>query len=293
MIILFYNNYQSILVIIQVQSGKGPEVNRFIALVSRLINSQVTDSAACSQRLMDNMPLCAFVPDINKWIGYSFMTTEDGIVDRYINFEHLQRSEQKNADYLIEWRIGSSGIAVMSIHGGNIEPGTTQIADSIAGQEHSFYSFKGVKCQDNLSLHITSTHFDEPTALQIVCFSEIIISIHGCKDLKPVAYVGGLDVEIINQILYELQKSDIHATKCSGSSLGGEGYANICNLCGRGMGIQIEVSRGLRLQMFRDLSQEGRNYHTEMFFRFSKAIRNAIEPYARMYLESSPMQSTD
>ncbi|MFZ3046058.1 MAG: hypothetical protein WA151_09105, partial [Desulfatirhabdiaceae bacterium] len=39
--------------------AKGTEGTRFIALVGRLINSQVTESAAFSQRLMDNMAFCA------------------------------------------------------------------------------------------------------------------------------------------------------------------------------------------------------------------------------------------
>jgi len=59
----------------------------------------------------------------------------------------------------------SSGIAILSIHGGDIEPGTTRIANAIAGWDHSFYTFEGIKTARNLSLHITSTRFDEPSAM--------------------------------------------------------------------------------------------------------------------------------
>jgi phage replication-related protein YjqB (UPF0714/DUF867 family) len=44
-------------------------------------------------------------------------------------------------------------------------------------------------------LHITNTHFDEPAAIEIVCRSEIIITVHGCAETEPLVYVGGRDLE--------------------------------------------------------------------------------------------------
>jgi phage replication-related protein YjqB (UPF0714/DUF867 family) len=214
-------------------------------------------------------------------------------LDQYTDFENLNRSEQRNTDYRIRSRIGCSGIAILGIHGGDIEPGTTRIADAIAGQEHAFYSFEGIKRRGNRSLHITSTHFDEPTAMEIVCSSEIIIAIHGCTGMEQMVFLGGLDIELKHQILHELQKSGFQTTECSRSRFGGIDNANICNLCGRGMGVQIEISRGLRALMFRDLTPEGRRYPTEVFTRFTRAIRNALDPFAVIYSETRPVVGTD
>jgi phage replication-related protein YjqB (UPF0714/DUF867 family) len=214
-------------------------------------------------------------------------------LDQYTNFENLKHSEIQNTDYRIRYRIGCSGIAILGIHGGDIEPGTTRIADAIAGQEHAFYSFEGIKSRGNRSLHITSTCFDEPTALEIICDSEIIISIHGCSGMEPMVFLGGLDVELKHQILQELQKSGFQTMECSESHFSGIDYANICNLCGRGMGVQIEISRGLRALMFRDLTPEGRRYPTEVFTRFTRAIRKALDPFAVIYSETRPVEGTD
>lgn len=214
-------------------------------------------------------------------------------MDQYTNFENLKHSEIQNTDYRIRYRIGCSGIAILGIHGGDIEPGTTRIADAIAGQEHAFYSFEGIKSRGNRSLHITSTCFDEPTALEIICDSEIIISIHGCSGMEPMVFLGGLDVELKHQILQELQKSGFQTMECSESHFSGIDYANICNLCGRGMGVQIEISRGLRALMFRDLTPEGRRYPTEVFTRFTRAIRKALDPFAVIYSETRPVEGTD
>ncbi len=199
----------------------------------------------------------------------------------YTSFEELKQNEQENRDYRIHYRIGNSNIAILSIHGGEIEPGTMRIASAVAGKEHSFYAFEGIKPNNNFSLHITSTLFDEPTAMEIVCMAEIIISIHGCTGKEPMVYLGGLDVELKHAILDELERVDFPTTDCLDSRFSGVDQDNICNLCGRGMGVQIEISRALRSLMFRDLTPKGREYPTAIFTKFTNAIRKAIEPFSQ------------
>lgn len=196
-------------------------------------------------------------------------------------------------DYRVRWRIGNSRIAILSIHGGEIEPGTSRIADAIAGSEHNFYALEGLKNEGNWALHITSTLFDEPTALEIVCCSEIIISVHGCAEMDQVVHVGGHDLDLRRRILDCLGEAGFMATDSLNPKFVGTDLANICNLCGRGMGVQLEISRGLRFRMFRDLTPEGRRHRTETFYRFIHAVREAIEPFAEIYFEDVPMESTD
>jgi phage replication-related protein YjqB (UPF0714/DUF867 family) len=214
-------------------------------------------------------------------------------MDRYESFENLKDSERHGIDYRIRWRLGNSGIAILSIHGGEIEPGTTRIADAIAGWEHAFYTFEGIKTAGNLALHITSTRFNEPTAMEIVCQSDIIISIHGSAQMEPVAQLGGLDAELKRQIVSELHLSGFQAVECGRLPFGATDQKNICNLCGRGMGVQMEISRGLRAMMFRDLTPEGRHHRTAVFARFTDAVRNAIAPFAVIYAATPPLLNTD
>jgi phage replication-related protein YjqB (UPF0714/DUF867 family) len=201
-------------------------------------------------------------------------------MDLYTSFENLKIHERQGIDYRIRWRLGGSGIAILSIHGGMIEPGTTRIANAIAGPEHTFYSFEGIKGAGNFFLHITSTLFDEPTAMEIVCASDIIISIHGCAQMEPLVHLGGLDFELRDRITGSLRETGFDAWTCSDPPFAGIDQENICNLCGRGMGVQIEVSRGLRATMFRDLTPEGRRFPTQVLLRFARALRKAIAPFA-------------
>ena len=132
-------------------------------------------------------------------------------MDRYSGFDELKRHEKEGVDYRIRARLGYSGIAILSIHGGDIEPGTSQIADAVAGHEHTFYALEGIKSSGNLALHIKSTLFDEPTILEILGRTEITLSIHGCKEKEPMVHIGGLDLELRRRILKELREAGFDA----------------------------------------------------------------------------------
>ncbi len=200
--------------------------------------------------------------------------TENGLeadMDRYTDFGHLRTFEKEGVDFRVRWRVGTSGIAILSIHGGDIEPGTSRIADAIAGNEHTYYALEGLKRSGNRELHITSTHFDEPTAIEIVCRSEIILTVHGCAEAEPMVYVGGRDQELSGRIRENLNGAGFKAVEAARTRFVGTDLANICNLCGRGMGVQLEISRGLRSLILED---PGR-----LLSRFAQAVREALEPF--------------
>jgi len=197
---------------------------------------------------------------------------------KYSCFEHLSANESRVADYEVRHRHGSSGIAVISIHGGAIEPGTSEVAEAIAGAEHTFYTFKGIKKAGNKDLHITSTLFDEPDVLEIVRRSETIISIHGCSEVEEVVHVGGIDFRLRECIEARLRQAGF-MTPREALSLKGLDKRNICNRCRRGMGVQLEISKGLRARMFRDISYETGLPCGGTFEAFIRAVRKAIEQF--------------
>lgn len=202
-------------------------------------------------------------------------------MDTYASFKDLTDHEVEGIDYRIRSRAGSTGIALLCIHGGDIEPGTSEIADGIAGGDHTFYALEGMKTSGNKTLHITSTVFDEPLGIEIVCNSEIILSIHGCSEMKEAVYLGGLDQTLKGRIAKKLAENGFEAIVDANSRFRGTDLRNVCNLCGRGMGVQIEVSRGLRRRMFQDLTAEGRQVRSEVYYRFVCAVRDGLKPFAQ------------
>lgn len=200
-------------------------------------------------------------------------------MDKYSSFRHLMNCERAEIDYRVRWGVGTSGIAVLCIHGGDIEPGTSEIGEAIAGEDHTYYALEGLKDKGNLALHITSTVFDEPVALEVICQSDIIISVHGCSDVEEIVYLGGLDIELKQRVQMKLEEAGFRAMESKDAGFRGIDQRNICNLCGRGMGVQLEISRGLRSGMFKNLSPEGRKHVEETFHRFVNAVREALDPF--------------
>ena len=95
-----------------------------------------------------------------------------------------------NRDYTIEIdEVNGSDVVVISPHGGKIESHTSQITQDLAERYMwNRYDFSGHGSTDCLSglgnyarLHITSTNFDEPQALELVSSHPKSVAIHGYK----------------------------------------------------------------------------------------------------------------
>jgi phage replication-related protein YjqB (UPF0714/DUF867 family) len=65
------------------------------------------------------------------------------MLDQYTNFQQLARAHMIGVDFEIRLREVPGAILVLAPHGGAIEPGTSEIANAIAGKDYSFYAFIG------------------------------------------------------------------------------------------------------------------------------------------------------
>ena len=164
------------------------------------------------------------------------------ILDKYKNFRALERQE---SGFRIEVVDRGSDVTIIAPHGGRIEPHTAEIAALIAGAHYNLFCFHGLKQNDNYDLHITSHRFDHPLALELVCKSRYVIVVHGCKVIAPVAFLGGLDTELIEQIIKELTNLGV-ACECNVELFKGTHPHNICNRGRLRRGVQLELSRGIR-----------------------------------------------
>src|SRR5690242_18513754 len=95
---------------------------------------------------------------------------------------------------------------IMAIHGGGIEPGTSEITLATAGYHpatfdtpvdgyglHDFWLFEGLLPRENDRLHVTASHYNEPIATELVQNARRCISLHGCTDeqAKGKIQIGG------------------------------------------------------------------------------------------------------
>lgn len=187
-------------------------------------------------------------------------------MDIYNNFHSLKNSEKEGVNFRIETKNRESEYAVIAIHGGDIEPFTTEIAKSIAGENLSFYGFIGMKKAGNRFLHITSNNFDEPRCVSLVKKSYKVVSIHGKKGDEEFLMLGGLDENLISIISNSLTKAGFNIIDTA-ESVSGKSKNNICNRCKSEKGAQLEISRGLRTKLTGD---------RELLNKFSCSIRSAL-----------------
>jgi phage replication-related protein YjqB (UPF0714/DUF867 family) len=191
----------------------------------------------------------------------------------YQSYLELKKIEVEGKDYCISYREGKTGIVVMAPHAGDIEPASGELADAVAGNEHSFYAFWGLKDKNNASLHISSTRFDEPIGVDLAQKSKTTLTIHGSKETRKMVYVGGRDKKLKRIIQTALRGIEIPTGESS--RLQGIKPENICNRSRSGQGVQLEISAGLRQEFYggggATLNKNNRN-----FVKLVKVLRDAL-----------------
>jgi phage replication-related protein YjqB (UPF0714/DUF867 family) len=196
---------------------------------------------------------------------------------KYLTYQELKQHHREGIDYRVNVREGGSGIAVIAPHGGEIEPGTKEIADDVAGTEHTFYCFEGIKEAGNSDLHITSEKFDKPRMVSIASKEELVLTVHGCDGEREVVYVGGLHKNLKQKIRAALSHAGFSAEESLKPMMEGKSSWNICNRGRARAGVQLEISKGLRKQMFLDVTScRGRGKKTDVFHKFVFVLKKAL-----------------
>jgi phage replication-related protein YjqB (UPF0714/DUF867 family) len=164
------------------------------------------------------------------------------MADRYRNFVDLAAHEKEDLDFRIRSNERHGQAVVIAPHGGGIEPGTSELADAIAGADLSFYAFEGMKAKGNRVLHITSSHFDERLKpLALVAASPAVVALHGELDCPDqVVFLGGLDKELGKRIRSALEAAGFAVRIHDDPNLQGVDKNNICNRGSSGRGVQLE-----------------------------------------------------
>ena len=190
----------------------------------------------------------------------------------YRRFEELSQQEVEGRDYQIRVRLRDERVLIMAPHGGKIEPTTCMIAEAIAGENYSYYSFDGLKSQGNSVLHIESHLFDEPRAVQAVKNADVVITVHGqLNHQEGFIMVGGLHVDLRSDIRRRLEAASFQ-TRTPPEGLQGIDPENICNRGRLKGGVQLEISRKER-----DLLRTDQ----DRLMRFASAVREAIQRFAK------------
>lgn len=164
------------------------------------------------------------------------------------NFKEITGAFSAGTDYSITLREGKlqRTFMVAAIHGGQIEPHTSEIAARVAGDQNGLYLFEGWKKPAYQNFHITSNEFDEPQFNEAAATYERIVTIHGCTDqYGPAVILGGRDIALVYMLAKNLRDAGIDATDY-GPFFQALSIRNVCNRSSLECGAQIEIPRALR-----------------------------------------------
>ena len=185
--------------------------------------------------------------------------------------------------------------AIIALHGGGIEVGTSELCLATAGYHpaggatggpvYDYWMFEGLRSSGNAALHVTSIHCDDPVALATVAPSRRTVSLHGCTpgeaglgDGASAVLAGGLDTALKAAAIQAYRAAGIPAIDAAGvSDLNGDEPLNIANRNLRGAGLQLELTTPLRTAMFGTNTRAGRKNTTlPLFWSFVNATRSAL-----------------
>ncbi|MEE1817183.1 poly-gamma-glutamate hydrolase family protein [Streptomyces sp. SP18ES09] len=206
--------------------------------------------------------------------------------------------------------------AILALHGGGIEIGTSELALGIAGYDpgavtapallpatYDYFLFEGLLSTGNKALHVTSRNCDDHVALSLAASHLNVLSLHGCQydqlgmpepGIWPpssdprLAVVGGLNAEFRAALVREIGAAGIPVVDAFDSryldrlqDFNGSHVTNPCNLTMLRKGAQIEMTTELRQSLFGDSSSRSRRAATwdasgGRFEAFRDACRRAI-----------------
>jgi phage replication-related protein YjqB (UPF0714/DUF867 family) len=198
------------------------------------------------------------------------------LADRYVNYLQLAQAECEGNDYRVVSAPRPSRFAIVAPHGGNIEPGTSEIAQALAAHDHACYVFEGLKYCGNGALHITSANFDEPRCLDLLQSTHTAITVHGESSDTQHVFVGGLDNELRAQLSAALHAGGFSVALHANPKMQGVHPRNVCNRARSGRGVQLEIARGLRESFFASMTEPGRQCPTARLAEFVQIVRHVL-----------------
>lgn len=176
------------------------------------------------------------------------------LADSYRGYIDLAAAQTEGADYRVVVRSNvSSPIAIIAPHGGRIEQYTSNIACGVGGTDFNLYLFEGIRQAGNYAaLHLTSHRFDEPRCLSLLSNCDYVVAIHGCSGYHHSVLIGGRDEPLKLAIGQALAARGIEV-RHNGHPFPATDPNNICNRGRRGLGVQVEMTMGLRQHGPRDV----------------------------------------
>lgn len=200
---------------------------------------------------------------------------------KYRSVAALKAALKEAVDYRIVARDRASWVTIVSPHGGYIEPGTSAIAQAVAGRSYNLFDFQSLRETDAKELHVTSTRFREEKLVHLLKHSRAALSIH-CMGTchEQVVWLGGRNAALKQLVLAKL--SDKFQVNPDSPKYRGESPENFVNMVCH-QGVQLELSEELIFALIagKPFAAKRSRKLTLLGRTFVAALRQALYEYRR------------
>ncbi len=197
------------------------------------------------------------------------------------DFSELVLKTVKDRDYTVRLRQGGSEILIAAVHGGGIEPLTSEVAAAIAGDEHSLYDFQGTRASNNEELRIPISRYDEMRLRTLTERSQVCLSIEGVEGSDQVVHLGGRNRRLRAILVERLQSAGFQVAP-SVELMAAHSPVLFFNTPADG-GVQVELTRALREGMVDcpliSSDRQAESHWTDRFHALVAAARAALADY--------------
>jgi len=213
------------------------------------------------------------------------------MADLYASMTEMKQNTVEGVDWQIVTRTYDTDVLVSGIHGGGIEIGVSELSTLIAEiGSYNYFAFEGLRSANNGDLHVTSTHYDEPTMVKMVTNAMNHVAVHGASGDTEIINVGGLDIPLRNAVWSELTKRGFNAV-IAPSNIIGEEPDNVSNRTLKGGCVQLELTSQQRKAFFTNYdwsktNRTDRKNWTQKIYDFAEAVYTAVEEYKKLRFDT-------
>jgi len=199
----------------------------------------------------------------------------------YQDYTELVLKALKDRDYRLNLIDRGADFTVIAIHGGGIEPLTSELAAAIAGEEHNLYDFRGIRPRGNEELRIPARRFDEMHLRELLRRSRVALSVLGVEGPEALVHLGGRNRRLVRILRRRLMEVGFAVRGPLGPGAAHD-PTRFVNWPAEG-GVQTELTRTLRQKMvdgpLADFLWEDAARWNDLFCAYIVAVRGALMEY--------------
>ncbi|MHB0856458.1 MAG: poly-gamma-glutamate hydrolase family protein [Anaerolineae bacterium] len=172
-------------------------------------------------------------------------------------------------------------VTLAAIHGGGIEPLTSELALAIAGEDHNYYAFCGLRAQSNQLLRLPVARFREVRLDTLMARSRIGLSVLGVEGKDDAVHLGGRNQRLKRLLAEALEGMGVAVLGPSGQSAAHHPDRFINKP--REGGVQMELTRALRAGLvdcpLADRQWEDPAHWNARLHTLVSTVRGALDTY--------------